>query len=60
MIFYLILEQDQLPGLITITLSLLTPLLIAKFLVYSELAITFSTLLKTLITLLFKELPLDD
>ena len=44
------------PGLITITLSLLIPLSIAKFFVYSELAITFFTLFKILTILLFCEL----
>ena len=35
------------PGLITIIFSSLTPILIAKFLVNFEFAITFSTLFKT-------------
>ena len=48
----------SIPGLITLTFSLSVPLLIAKFFVYSELAITFSALLRTLIALLFSELPL--
>jgi phosphatidylinositol alpha-1,6-mannosyltransferase len=39
------------------TLFSSTPLFIAKFFVYSEFAITFSTLLRTFITLLFNELP---
>ena len=46
------------PGLITTIFSLLTPQLIAKFFVYSELAITFSTLFKTSKTRLFKLVPL--
>ena len=41
----------------TIILFWSTPFLIAKFLVYSEFAITFSTLLRTFTTLLFNELP---
>jgi hypothetical protein len=36
------------PGLITIILSALTPILIARSLVYFEFAITFSTLFKTI------------
>jgi len=48
----------SIPGLITTILLFFIPLSIAKFFVYSELAITFSTSSKTLITLLFIELPL--
>jgi len=42
----------------TTTFSCSTPFSMAKFFVYSEFAITFSTLFKTLFALLFKELPL--
>ena len=47
----------SIPGLITIIFSSLTPQSIARFFVYSELAITFSTLFKTFKTRLFKLVP---
>ena len=47
MIFYQDFLIGSIPGLITMIFSSFTPISIAKFLVYFELAITFSTLFKT-------------
>ena len=47
----------SIPGLITMIFSCFTPISIAKFLVYSEFAIIFSTLFKTSNKRLFIEEP---
>ena len=57
MIFHLILELDQAPGLMITILFCLLQLFIAKFFVYFEFAIIFSELFNTFTTLLFNELP---